>query len=277
MSRSTGTPLLCLALALLGRTASAQSSPTASMRGLVKGLGGTPVPNAIVQHDHADSIVTRTDENGFFRVATLPDGRNIFTVRALGYEPIQFAVTLGADRERAVSIELTPVATEIEGVNVESTRRRSLLETVGFLDRQRTEGSGYFIDPEDIQRSGAVRVADLLRTVPGLQIRSMSNGQSMISSGRGSSSLRSGRCMPTWVLDGTPMANIQGANPDDMFMVDDFMAIEVYPQASMAPARFQPSDPRSAARYCAVIVMWRKPETPPGRAPRPKKEPAPRS
>ncbi|MCU0649772.1 MAG: TonB-dependent receptor [Gemmatimonadaceae bacterium] len=271
MSRSIVSTLIAGVLLARGAPLIAQSSPVATMRGVVKGIGGTPVPNAIVQHDHADSIVTRTDENGMFRVATMPDGRNVFTVRALGYEPLQFAVNLGADRERAVSIELTPVATELEGVNVEG-RRRSLLEQVGFLERQRTEGSGYFIDPEDIRRSGAVRVADLLRTVPGLQIRQLPNGQSMISSGRGSSSLRSGRCQPTWVLDGMPLANMQGANPDDMFMADDFMAVEVYPQASTAPARFQPSDPRSTARYCSVIVMWRKPEMPPGKVPKPKKE-----
>jgi hypothetical protein len=238
------------------------------MRGTVKGLGGSPVPNAIVQHDHEDSLRTRTEADGTFRVASLPDGRNVFTVRALGYEPLQFAVNLGAERERVVAIELTPLATEIDGVNVEATRRRSLLDQVGFLERQRTEGSGYFIDPQDIQRSGAVRVADLLRTVPGLQVRQLSNGQSSISSGRGSSSLRSGRCQPTYVLDGIQLPFVQGANPDDMFLVDDFMAIEVYPQASTAPARFQPSDPRSTARYCAVIVMWRKPEMPPGRAPK---------
>jgi hypothetical protein len=77
------------------------------------------------------------------------------------------------------------------------------------------------------------------------------------------------------VLDGVQLPNVQGANVDDMFMVDDFLAVEVYPQASTAPARFQPSDPRTTARYCAVIVLWRKPEAPPGRAPKPEKPPQP--
>lgn len=270
MIAGTGMMIGSMLVALLAAHVVHAQAASASMRGMVRGLNGSPIPNAVVQHDAVDSIRTLTDERGMFRVSSLPDGRNVFTIRALGYSPLQFSVNLGADRERVVAVDLEAVATDIEGVNIEATRRRSLLETVGFLDRQRTEGSGYFIDPQDIAKSGAVRVADLLRTVPGLQIRSMSNGQSMISSGRGSSSLRSGRCMPTYVLDGIPMANMQGANPDEMFMVDDFMAIEVYPQASTAPARFQPSDPRSNARYCAVIVMWRKPESPPGRASKPK-------
>jgi hypothetical protein len=272
-------PMVCTALAALAAglidVSRATAQTGASMRGTVKGLGGVPVPNAVVSHDALDSVRTRTDENGRFRVESMADGRNVFTVRAMGYSPMQFAVTLGADRERVVAIELEPVATEIEGVNVESTRRRSLLNQVGFLDRQRTEGSGYFIDPEDIARSGAVRVADLLRTVPGLQVRQLSNGQSAFGSGRGASSLRGGRCTPNWVLDGVQLPNVQGANVDDMFMVDDFLAVEVYPQASTAPARFQPSDPRTTARYCAVIVLWRKPEAPPGRAPKPEKPPQP--
>jgi hypothetical protein len=256
----------------LASTARAQESPAASVRGLIKGIDGAPVPNAVIQHDAADSLRARSDERGLFRIAALPDGRNVFTVRALGYEPVTFAVTLGRERERVVAVELTAVAMELEGVRVEDRTGRRLLDLVGFTERERTEGSGYFLDPEDIERAGAVRVADVLRTVPGLTMRPLANGRTAFGSGRGASNLRGGgRCEPNWVVDGIPFAVAGGTTPDDMFTTQDLMAIEVYPQASMAPARFQPADQRTTARYCAVIVLWRKPEMPAGRP----KKPAP--
>jgi hypothetical protein len=122
------------------------------------------------------------------------------------------------------------------------------LQRVGFLDRKRNSAGGHFIDSETIEKRNALMFTDLLRTTPGLTVRTDSHNQAMVYSTRAASG---DGCVTIWV-DGSPWRSLEGGDLDTFVKPNEVAAIEVY-QGTNTPAQFQTS-----GQNCAAVVVWTK-------------------
>lgn len=157
----------------------------------------------------------RTESSGRFRTVNLPQGLYQVTLDALGFTSLSREILLTGASEVDLRIDLVPDALELDPVVV-TTLRRTRLERSGFEQRRRL-GLGHIFTREEIEQRNPALVSDLLRMVPGTEIRMVR--------GRGEVRLRNG-CIPDLVVNG-----IRVPNPgpiDDVVSVGDLAALEVY-------------------------------------------------
>jgi hypothetical protein len=158
----------------------------------------------------------------------------------------------------------------------------AILERVGF-NRRKAHASARdhttFIGPEEIDRSGAVRVSQLLTGVQDIRVHTEASAPVVYSA--------DGRCMLNFVLDrirlGAPgvlsrAPNLPGMDSrtgpmaggnnvfgdlDATVNFPDLIGVEVYPRPQSVPQEFSPtqgpleSDPYQVrATECGTIVLW---------------------
>lgn len=238
-------PLLLL-LALLG-PAPLLSAQT-SLAGVVRDSAtGAPIPHAEV----SISIMNRrevADAEGRFTMYTLPGGRHLVQVRAIGYRAQGFPVNVAARGTTRVDFVLSADAQELDSVVV--TERPSM-RGVGawgygaFEERRRTR-SGIFIDSVDMRRSESLDFRAVLRR-SGVQL-DRRTGTKVV--GRGV--IRNFRqpnndCLLAIYLDGLRMQQF------DLREVHPGMlrAVEVYPSVAQTPPQFDRLD-----QECGVMLIW---------------------
>ncbi|MEO8578289.1 MAG: TonB family protein, partial [Gemmatimonadales bacterium] len=119
----------------------------------------------------------------------------------------------------------------------------------GFKERS-TKGVGHFITREHLDKLHSYRFTDVLRTVPGVQLRMMRGGGM-------TASIRGAACPPLVFVDGMP-ANA-GVVDLDMFDLGTVEGIEVYGGLSSVPPEFVTG--RGGER-CGVVAIWGRPYRP---------------
>jgi carboxypeptidase family protein/TonB-dependent receptor-like protein len=219
----------------------------ATLSGIVLTHDKRPLEGAQVAVDGSTASVI-TDAQGAFRLSGLPEGTRMAEARALGYAPVRVQVELSRAEARRVSIAMSKQVATLDAVTVYGTKGRRLHDLTGFLDR-RSHGFGHFITQKEIDEANAFSTCDLLRRVPGVNVRD-AGGTGCTANIRGSSSggLSQGvhMCEPKVYQDNMPFSGTlsefsQSLSPHDI------MGIEVYSTAS-EPPQFQGS--------CGVIVVW---------------------
>lgn len=199
-----------------------------------------PLAGIVLRPENGEDVIRRAaDEEGRFGFPLLPAGSYAIEIQALGYHAIRETVPIRRVAEVQVTVEMIPVALELDAVVV-VTERRGRLDLAGFNDR-RQSGFGRYLTREDIERRNPLYVSDLLRTVPGVRV---------VPGGFGSGNevrLRGG-CRPTVFIDGLRVAAIEGFGIDDLLMAYDIEGIEVY-QGIQTPVQFQGGS-------CGSIVVW---------------------
>jgi len=103
---------------------------------------------------------------------------------------------------------------------------------------------GYYLSPEQISRSAAYDLTNLLAGAPMLR-RNYSGGRSVIT-GRGHG--LGGGCV-TWWVDGMLW---MGGGAEDFIRPDEVAAIEVYSSG------FTPGEFTRPMRDCETVVVWTK-------------------
>ncbi len=220
-----------------------------SVRGLVRDSADVPIPFATVVWGEARQVITTTD-SGAFNLTDIPSGTTRFTVRRLGYVPVDFDLLLKPGTIKPVVVRLSPTPPSLTTVEVEVApaagadpyRDDRFLKT-GFFDRK-AHLPGYFITPAEVERRRPAYVSDLLFGVPGITLV----GRPHSASARYVSS--SQHCRLKIYLDGHPTAD-----GDDFVNGSDIKAIEVYSSLLPVEARFMPSPQKG---YCGSIVVWTK-------------------
>ena len=232
----------------LGTTGAVRNG-SARVSGVVRLPGGAPIAGARVRVAEADRE-TVSDETGHFALTDLPAGSFSLEARAIGFVPIARTVTLSATQPLTFDIRFDSAARILETVEVRGTVvfDRGLQE----FDQAKKRGFGYFLGPEQIERRNVFDSAELLRTVPGLQVVPSGFGRSRVVSSRGG-------CSPTIVVDGMRFSDPQ-TTLDEVVRPDDIAAIAVYRSAAETPAEYQ------GFGGCGAIVVWTK------RAPAPKRK-----
>lgn len=242
-----GALLIVLPAALAGQDPSASSQDERGV--LVWGVvvdrnTGAPVGGADV-HVGPDRSTGITGDNGRFHF-TVPPGTYRMRITRIGYRLLTDTLDLDSGTTTRVRVEVVPEAVDLEPLVV-TVSRRTLLEQVGFYDRQST-AIGTFLTRSDIERRQPRQFTDLVRTMPG--VRAIPTGQ------YGDQLLRMrGNCEPALYIDG--VRTLEGFSPDLALAPDQVEGIEVY-RGAQVPMIYS----RNA---CGAVVVWtRMPEPEPG-------------
>lgn len=238
--------------------------PAAAQRGTAR-IYGTVIdrrsqsPLANVQIVHlGDGRSVTSDSLGLYQFDKLASGLVRFMVRAPRYPATTFVVALvpGEQMERDVELELAPstaaVAPQLPEVKV--TAPPALGPRYADFERRRLTGRGQYMTAEEIERTGAARLQQVVLNLRGVNVDCGGGAGCFIRMTRAPM-----RCLPEYVVD---------ERVDNMFgpavAAQDIQALEVYAGPSDVPGEFAG---RNAG--CGLIVIWTKsgPQRPRHKAP----------
>lgn len=206
----------------------------------------------------APGLAVRSGAGGGFRIDSLPAGPHLVRFRRVGLAPITVPVTIQPHDVVSADVVLGPLATQLKSVVIQGKNGELEHLPFGVADRVRN-GFGYYITSADIEREHAAETADLLRRIPGVEVRGLP-GQEVVSSLRGTSAMwdkvdakgnhtvgaNCGSGVAVYV-DGAPMGDFSV----DAVQPSEIKLIEVYKDAVEIPATL----PQSA---CGSVLIWTK-------------------
>lgn len=213
------------------------------VRGVVRDPTGAPLAGARIRLSGAEDEV-RADARGAFQIPARALGSQLIDVRMIGFVPMRRVVDVEPGTGTDVDLTMSDFPMEIDTVRVLARRPARREAEAGFESRRRL-GHGEFLDAETIERRRPLVFSDLLRGMPGTEIRSVDMMTRVVqmraSDGRGS-------CVPVIIVDGVRLNHVE-MNIDDAIPAEMVRAIEVYPRRIQAPPEFQTPD-------CGSVVVW---------------------
>lgn len=265
---------LIILTGLGSRPAGAQEAPRgSSVRGVVRAAGGGPLVGSSVVRLGTPPDSVASDTGGRFVLLGLARGHHYFTVRHVGFVPVDFEVTFLADTSVDVDVPLEQHVIVLDTIRVRGAEELGLFErklrAVGFEERreqaERSATDATFLTPEDIGRRRPLRLSHLLEGSRSVKI----GYAGIIAVAYG----RDGRCVMSVWLDGQEMRNLfpvrnegrafstnPGSPPNpastpglDLIAASDIAAVEIYPSPSGTPPQFQ-----NLTGMCGAIVIWTK-------------------
>lgn len=144
------------------RTAGA-AAPSAVLVARVTGPDGAPLAGAAVTVVGTDAQGI-ADSSGTARLRQLPGGTQSIEVHLVGYEAVRQNVELAPKDEVRVAIRLEKAAQVLSTVTVRGA------PALPDFENRRRHGNGVFLTEEQIRRRQPSKVADILRSVPGVAV-----------------------------------------------------------------------------------------------------------
>lgn len=229
-----------------------QAPVPATLRGEVLDPSvGRPVVGAVVDAlDPQGRIRARaiTDEEGAFFLARVEPGSFRLRVRSVGYMEtttprwwVEEGETLG------LVVRVDPDVILLAPLEVVARSRAVSPVLSGFYQRQ-GRVSGTFINREDIARSNALRVTDLLATVPGIRLQTAGPGFQVIRFSRAPGSYCPAQVFVDGVLASRGNAEVL---VDELASPGILEGIEVYHGLASVPPEFLNPSAR-----CGVVALW---------------------
>lgn len=218
-----------------------------------------PIANVQIVHMGDGRIVT-SDSIGLYQFDRLASGLVKFMVRAPGYPATTFvvALTLGEQMERDIELDAAPApatgAQPLPAVKVETPS--SMGARFADFEHRRLTGRGQYLTGEEIARTGASRLQDVVRTFRGVHVDCGGGAGCFIRMTRAPM-----RCLPEYVVDERVDNEFGPSVP-----APDIQALEVYTGPADVPGEFAG---RNAG--CGLIVIWTKSGPPRARRPAPPK------
>jgi hypothetical protein len=239
MSPSSSRPIAADSGARADSVAAPLLTGTASVSGVIRGVGGLPLGEAQVRVSGA-APTARTDARGRFSLGDLPAGSQVLEVRRIGYLIAQQPVELRAGRTLSQDVRLQRI------VNLDSVlvlARRSRYRE--FEEHRKMNGFARFMDADQIAQRNPFQMSDLIRIIPGFRVSGFGI-DAKVTSSRGPTSIggTTGGCETNIVMDGMQHQEINLIHPSSVG------AIEAYAAGGPIPPQY---DGR-----CGVIVIWTK-------------------
>ena len=207
------------------------------------------------------SLAGESDGVGAWSISNIPVGSVQLAVRRIGFAPETLNVRVDETNTLVEALGLRRIALPLQAVVVHG--RRDLRGPMAGFYARLERGHGRFLTQEQIDRSTARRMSDLLRGIPGLRIDQRRFGNQ-------SYRLRGATIAPLVWLDGIPMG---AAEVDlDNFDPRTFAGIEIYSGAATVPVEFAGS--RTMSTSGGSIVLWTRQGEPSARR-RKKDDPSP--
>ncbi|HEX6575898.1 MAG TPA: TonB-dependent receptor [Gemmatimonadaceae bacterium] len=164
MKFATVVSLLCAC----AHAAVAQSTAVGSIAGLVIAADASrPASGATVMLD-ANPTGLRSDIEGHFHIANVPEGIHSVEVRLPGYEPLTRQVQVTAGQEFAATFTVNPKTTALAAVTIIGTKT-DIAETRARLAQ--SPGSVVLVESADITSSRQANLKDVLRFTPGVYVQ----------------------------------------------------------------------------------------------------------
>jgi len=237
-----------LALMAVPWCVSAQQAPVRIRGTVTSAHEDKPLKGADIQLVGTTTRV-QTGENGAFDLAGLDAGKHVVEARLVGFQPVQATVTLAPGQSAQIGFSLAPLATPLPEITVKADPEMSG-QMAEFYQR-RSEGHGYFITRQDLERLHPLRLSDALYEVPGVRVECKDHLCSL-NMGRVQPSLIGKQvCHVQYFVDGVRYGTPDEEVNIDEFRPDDIEGIEVYRGQAGVPARYTGRDVR-----CGVVLLW---------------------
>ena len=173
-------------------------------------------------------------------------GNHQIRIRRVGYIMGEYTLSVDAPGQVEFEFELQPLATELQEIVVEVPEAvRGKL--AGFYTRRQSE-HGVFMSPEQVEalRPNVRQASGFFERMRGVRTTPTPYGRE----------IKLTRCQfPSYFVDGQQM---DVTRIDEMFLVDDIEAIEVYDGVTRVPLEFNrpPLGAITTGTTCGAIVIW---------------------
>lgn len=223
---------------------------TAALAGVVTDSTGQPLAGAEVQLAGVAGDVARSDQQGHFRLASLPAGSWDALVQRIAFLPSRKTVVLRPDRTTTASFALRIATNVLDTVHVRGRRP----DAFALQEKARRFPGATFLSAAAIDSLHAYQVTDILGGIKGVQLVYPDSGGPplvQMTRTRFTDLMHAGICPIEYYVDGVPfdMKN----SPDAYFHPGDIAAIEVYDGASNIPPEY-----KAGSSACGVVVIWTK-------------------
>lgn len=201
-----------------------------------------------------------SDRQGRFSISSKEPGDYFLKATAFGYRTTRGGVfELGRGGEMTLEIRMTPDPLSIEGVVVERpwVLQEPPLVRSGILERMAL-GQGFFLTPYLLEQSPALRLTDVLASVPRLALVHASTDRILVLD-------KGGYCVPAIIVDGIVASQARGfqGDPNEVRgtegdleavvpLIKDVEAVEVYRGGLEMPGQFA----GMIRNECGAIVVW---------------------
>jgi hypothetical protein len=195
------------------------------------------------------STRVQTGADGTFDLAGLEAGKHVVEARLVGFRPVQATVTLAPGQSALIGFSLAPLATPLPEVTV--TADEDVSGQMAEFYQRRSEGHGYFITRQDLERLHPLRLSDALYEVPGVRVE-CKDYRCVLNMARVQPSLIGDRvCHVQYFVDGVRYGMPGEEVNIDEFRPNDIEGIEIYRGQAGVPARYTGRDVR-----CGVVLLW---------------------
>jgi len=234
------------ALALCAAPAGAQRGTARIYGTVIDRRSQAPLPNVQIVHMGDGRSVT-SDSLGLYQFDKLAGGLVKFMVRAPRYPSMTFVVALvpGEQMERDVELDIATGDSSATRVlpKVNVTAPPSLGPRYADFERRRLTGRGQYMTAEEIERTGAARLQQVVLGLRGVHVDCGGGAGCFIQMTRAPM-----RCLPEYVVDDRVDNEFGPAVP-----AQDIQALEVYTGPADVPGEFAG---RNAG--CGLVVIWTK-------------------
>lgn len=219
------------------------------LRGRLLGATGAPLADAQVAVRDA-GVQVRTDAEGRFAMAELPNGTWNLDVRAVGYDPLTRAVDVLRDDSSVVSYTMSRFVA-LDTFRIRSRMPNNPTSNLAGFEERAKAGFGRFLGPEQLEKLQPLWFSDVLMRFPSLRLERADYGYvaTMRATGMGT------RCVPRLYIDNVVMPNDGSA--ESYITGNQIAAIEVYAGA------FGPPQYMDFLSGCGSIVVWTGPRRSP--------------
>jgi hypothetical protein len=232
---------LILGAGLSGASPCAAQDLTAAISGrVVDSLSQAPIVGAQVAILGTKRLAS-SDSSGRFSHAGLKAGPYVFQIRAPGYQARTWVLRVGEGEVVSQDFALPPIAYTLPPVTREGTPG-IMAGRLRDFERRRATGRGVFITEEEIRRTEAPTLGELLRARAGVRVICNSVGCTAQMTRAATAA-----CRPDFFVDGLSANFSTNANLPTVGIV----AVEVYRSGSEAPVEFLRAD-----TDCGAIVIW---------------------
>jgi hypothetical protein len=247
---------LLSAACLAGLAASAAGAQTAAYRQRILGVfdaqSGEPLEGVEVS-DLLTNTSALTTKTGTVTLAFLPEGGTLVRIRKIGYTSTTMMVAISPADTVPITVLLATTAQTLPTVVTNDSAPRYVSARLRQFEERRSRGVGHFITEDELRKNDSHLLRDVVRRLPGLQIKCISKGvkrgECYATSFRQQSARVSlgGECPVKVYIDGASI----GDNDLSKLDVNHFAGIEYYSGGSTIPPQYNTTD-----SSCGVMLLW---------------------
>jgi hypothetical protein len=240
---------LCIATVLPIVVGAQSSRSIGSITGLTVDDRGAPIPGVEVR---SGSRATTSAADGRFILDSLDAGPRQFMARRVGYGPESLSVKFDPTRSDTLKFILSPMATNLDRLDVTGERETST-RLQGFERRRERKNGGQFVTRADIDRRLPRETSDIMRWLQGVRMVDSMGVQLPVSTRGQKVDLRTRLITLCVMRVGVDGILKEPYFPMNTITTSDIHGIEVYAGAASLPPEF--GGARKDAG-CGLIMIW---------------------